>query len=179
MEDFSSGLMKGTTCMSSTIAPIPMEAVDAASSEEKTFAYQFAQACGGIDTSTNSTGLTSPMFSYISLCQNGKALNKFGLEEDYKDLRISIKLYDGKKCAENPDRYWVGKMKELDVTVHQNSQFAKTVETLFGRTLELLKKRGARPVANERWDDYQHQQTIYRPPSGQNLRRYAPRYRPV
>ncbi|AGZ03693.1 NS2 [Solenopsis invicta densovirus] len=170
LEKCSSGSMKETTSTSSMIVPTLMDSAGATSSEPKTFDEIFERQCEDTGISPkwmNSTGRT---LSYTSLCKNGKAIHKFGLEEDYKDLRIVMKVYDGRICKENPDRYWLGKIKEMDVTCNSKSDTAKTVEGLFIREHRRLGKRGATMKTIEERGNYQRKDP--------NLSGYRRRYIP-
>lgn len=130
---FSSGQMKEIMSTSSMIAPIPADSADAELCSTKKFADRFRSLLEESSSCRRSTPRIGRMYSYISECQNGLALAKLGLEEDYKDLRITIKVYDGKKCREDPEKYWRGKLRELDITVSETSNVARTVEALFQR----------------------------------------------
>nr|UCS96312.1 MAG: nonstructural protein 2 [Parvoviridae sp.] len=143
LDDCSSGPTKETTCMSSMIAPIPTDSAGATSENPRTFEENFEALCDAPSISRNSTRLTGRTFSYISSCPNGKAIRKYGLMEDIKDCRVVLKLYDGETCRNNPDRYWIGKRKELDISLDNRSQIAKTIENLFLRVYKELEKRGA------------------------------------
>ena len=118
------------------------EPVVADSRKRKTFDDQFENLCGDSDSYGNSTRSTGRMYSYTSLCRNGKADRKFGLEEEYKDFRLTVKLYDGETCKRSPDQYWQGKMKELDITVNENSLIMKKIESVFLEAQEALRKKG-------------------------------------
>lgn len=107
------------------------------------FADAFESLYGETSTSRSSTGSTGRMYSYTSLCRNGKADRKFGLDECYSDLRVTLKIYDGKTCSKNPDTFWVGKEKELDVTISKNHPMANKIETLFLDAQKMLAKKGA------------------------------------
>ncbi|XP_070515451.1 uncharacterized protein [Cardiocondyla obscurior] len=137
--NYSSIPTKETTSTLSMIAPLATDSADAESSNLPTSDQILHDLFGESGSSTNSTRSTGKTFSYISACQNGRALRKFGLEEDYKDVRIMIKLYDGNVCKENPQKFWLGKTKELDVTVNKNSQLNQTIEAVFQRVALSLK----------------------------------------
>lgn len=151
LEIYSYGPTKETTSTSSMIVPSPTDPADAESSKTNVFEELFDRICEGQDTSTNSILSTGSMFSYISRTVNGRALHKYGLEEDYADLRIQVKLYDGAKCALLPEKdFWKAKLKELDITVSEKSKIAMTVNSLFPRVAEILKKKRARVIDVEK-----------------------------
>nr|QTE03769.1 MAG: nonstructural protein 2 [Grus japonensis parvoviridae sp.] len=143
LEDCLSMSMKEIISTSSTIVPIQETPADANSRKRQTFDDQFETLCDGYDSSTTSTKSTGRMLSYTSLCRNGKADRKFGLEEDYKDYRLTLKLYDGQICRSNPDQYWTGKLREMDVTISQDSPIMKKIESVFLEAHQNLKRKGA------------------------------------
>ncbi|GFR12977.1 uncharacterized protein TNCT_283511 [Trichonephila clavata] len=83
------------------------------------------------------------MLSYISLCQNGVAKKKFGLQEEYGDYRVDLKIYDRKHCEREPKTFWKGKEKEFSVTLSRRSPLMSMVNKLYLNVFEDLQKRGA------------------------------------
>lgn len=152
-ESSLSGQTREIMSTSSMIAPTPVDNAGVAYSNTKSFADHFKSLLEESNMQQSSTKPTGRMFSYISECQNGRASLKFGLEEDYSDLRITIKLYDGNICKQDPEKYWKGKLRELDLTVRKDSEMAKTIENLFLRaTMAMERKDGAR-LKKEPWQE--------------------------
>lgn len=141
-EDFSSGVTKEIISTSSTAVHGVMDRVDAGGERKRVFSEVFENLCGGPDSSMSLTGSTGRMYSYISSCRNGKADRKFGLEEGYSDLRVTVKIYDGEESAASGDQFWLGKMKELDITIPQRHPIANKLETVFLDATKLLQKKG-------------------------------------
>ncbi|GFX86013.1 uncharacterized protein TNCV_2403091 [Trichonephila clavipes] len=141
--DFMAGSSKRRISTSSMTAPSAMECVDA-DGETTTSSENALRSLFGVpDTSNSSIGSTGCMFSYISFCPNGRADKKYGLIEEYEDFRVVLKIYDGQTCAKNPQKYWIGKEKELDITLSRRDPLMKKVNLLFLEAYELLTKRGA------------------------------------
>ncbi|GFU19411.1 uncharacterized protein NPIL_31621 [Nephila pilipes] len=98
----------------------------------------------GVPSSSASLiGSTGSIYSYISFCTNGRADKKFGLVEEYGDFRVVLKIYDGSTCAKNPQKYWVGKERELDITLSKRSPLMTKVNSLFLATYESIQRRVA------------------------------------
>nr|AGO32184.1 nonstructural protein 2 [Acheta domestica densovirus]AGO32189.1 nonstructural protein 2 [Acheta domestica densovirus]AGO32199.1 nonstructural protein 2 [Acheta domestica densovirus]AGO32204.1 nonstructural protein 2 [Acheta domestica densovirus]QNH08410.1 nonstructural protein 2 [Acheta domestica densovirus] len=142
-EDYYSGSTKETTSTSSTTARTALDNVDASSQKRKTSKRDFASLYASRSSLPNSMTPTGQMFSYTSLCQNGKANEQFGLMEPYDDYRIQVKVYDGPRCASNPDYYWNNKLQEMDVTVSKKSQIWKDINNAFCVAYTNLEENGA------------------------------------
>lgn len=109
----------------------------------RSFEEVFENLYGGTSSSETSTGSTGRTYSYISHCRNGQADRKFGLEERYNDLRVTVKVYDGEISSRNPDRFWIGKERELDITIPRTSPIMAKVDQVFLDTTKMLQKKGA------------------------------------
>ncbi|MDI4567809.1 MAG: hypothetical protein E7Y34_01870, partial [Mycoplasma sp.] len=56
---------------------------------------------------------------------------------------MTVKVYDGETCSKNPEQFWIGKEKELDITIPRTHPIATKIEQVFLDTQKLLQKRGA------------------------------------
>ncbi|KAF8789724.1 Large T antigen like protein [Argiope bruennichi] len=53
---------------------------------------------------------------------------KYGLTEEF---RVVMKIYDGKYCAKDPEKFWRGKEKEFDVTLNRRHPVMKEINKVF------------------------------------------------
>lgn len=140
---FSDGLKRRRTSTSSTTVPGAMAPADAVGETTLTSEAELRNLFGDPNTSLSSTGSTGSMLSYISFCRNGRAEKKFGLQEEYGDFRVVLKIYDGRTCRENPQKFWTGKEKELDMTLNRRDPLMTKINNLFLEAHEVLQQKGA------------------------------------
>lgn len=141
-DHFSDGSKKRRTSTSFTTVHGVTDHADAAGGTTTTSEEALKSLFGDPSTSLSSTGSTGCMYSYISFCRNGRAERKYGLTEEYGDYRVVLKIYDGKTCRENPNKFWVGKEKELDMTLDRRDPLMRKINNLFLDAHEVLQSKG-------------------------------------
>lgn len=100
------------------------------SAKSKDYDAVFANILNPAHTSPTYQMSTETMFSYTSSYINGRMSEKYGLEENYSDYRVQIKVYDKKRASmEQPNQFWKAKVREIDLTLPRNSSIMKKVDS--------------------------------------------------
>lgn len=135
-EEVCSGLLpilNQTTSTSSTTAASATEAADAHGEQKSSPSFRdlLNKLSEKDGSSPNSALTTGSMSSYITACENGESPRKYGLTEKIKDYRLHLSLYDGKKCKENPQKFWLGITDGFQITYSKkDKEIKKAVQTL-------------------------------------------------
>lgn len=81
--------------------------------------------------SATSKSMTGSMSSFITACESGESPRKYGLNEKIKDYRLHLSLYDGRKCKENPQKFWLAMTDGFQVTYSKKeTKIKEAVQTL-------------------------------------------------
>lgn len=135
-EEICSGLLPmlvKTTSMSSTTVRTPTVAADAPGEVKSSLNFQdvINKLSEKDGVSHNSAAMTGSMSSYITHCESGESPVKYGLNEKIKDYRLHMSLYDGKKCKENPQKFWLGITDGFQITYSKkDKKIREAVQTL-------------------------------------------------
>lgn len=85
-----------------TTAHTPTTRTVAHSNKFREFEEMFESIVAPGNSSLTCQPQTGTMFSYISSLTNGRMSDKYGLEENYSDYRVQIKVFDGKRACNEP-----------------------------------------------------------------------------
>ncbi|VDO17679.1 unnamed protein product [Brugia timori] len=83
------------------------------------------------------------MLSYVGSCSGGRTTKRYGICDDIKDYKISLKVYDGPYCIRDPDFYWKGRIRELDLSLSKGDQIDLLLDSFFETVTQNLFSRGA------------------------------------
>lgn len=76
-------------------------------------------------------------------CFGGRTNKRYGICDDIRDYKISLKIYDGPYCVRDPEYFWKGRIRELDLSVSKGDQFDVFIDSFFETVTKYLHNRGA------------------------------------